>query len=123
DPLTPTIALQVEGNKLNWRVPEIYLSQGTMDKSTIRLEVLTTKGKISVDPSDYDVTDWKDNYIDLSPKAEQKYSAPLSAFNIKGIYSEGALSGGRSALTFEEQRERVMAGVNKTKVPITGTQV
>ncbi|ENY4565301.1 hypothetical protein ACFXSN_004932, partial [Salmonella enterica subsp. enterica serovar Chester] len=69
------------------------------------------------------VTDWKDNYIDLSPKAEQKYSAPLSAFNIKGIYSEGALSGGRSALTFEEQRERVMAGVNKTKVPITGTQV
>lgn len=123
DPLDPTIVLQVEGQQLKWRVPEIYVSTGQLSNRTIRLEVLTTKGSIHIDPSDYNTKDWKDDYLDKGPAVDTKYSAPMGNFNVKGLYSEGALSGGRSGLSFNEQRARVMAGVNQTEVPITGTQV
>lgn len=123
NPLVPTVQLKVTDNVLNVKVPQIYFSSGLL-ANELRVDIYTTKGPLTRSLSTYAANEFKAKWIDLDKDDKGIYSAPLESLTTLTVFSDAAVTGGTSGLTFEELRSRVMnnaLGVNN--VPITNAQI
>lgn len=123
DPDTPTLMLKVIGNTVQVTLPHVY-QLTSVAASPLRLDVYTTRGNMYMDlaalPSGQFVADFKDH----DNTDNGKYSAPLSLLETFTILSSDAVSGGTSAPTFMQRRERVLNNsVGPATKPIAPSQV
>ncbi len=117
DKTTPTLRLTVSDNSVRVQLPEIYLSNGLIG-DTVRVDVHTTRGPLSVDLADYKSSDFSGKWQDIdNPK--NVYIKPLSAITNILVFAVDAVSGGRVPLTFDDLRYRVIYRNNDRRTPVT----
>lgn len=127
DPLKPTLALKVVDSQLRVTLPQVYLATGLLN-SEIRVDIYTTRGPLDMLLDNYAMNAFTVRWVDLDLSNTNAplsiFSAPLTNFTTKSVYSTSTVNGGSNALTFEQLRERViMNSLGSRSVPITNAQL
>ena len=123
DPGRPTALLQVAGQRLYVKIPQIYYTYGLM-KGEIKVSIYTTQGLNNKFLGEYYDTDWSYRWNDVEKDDLDKYSAALNALSTIQIFSDSTLSGARAPLTFAELRKRVLENnAGDIKIPITNANL
>lgn len=117
----PTAVIRVEGQKVYVKIPDIYITAGSVG-TTARMDVYTTKGVMSVDLSDYAPQDWTVSWKDAS-NLSPVFSAPLPSITTTTIYSTSKVSGGTNGMSFEDLREQVVYSPLNKPVPVTDKEL
>lgn len=117
DPMVPTALLKVMDNRLEVTIPDVYLSQG-MVNGTLKIIVLSTKGDVEINLSDYDGQEYSWRYNDFLNRST-KYSTPLSEITAVQMFSTENYRGGHNGLTFSQLKDRVVYGKGKKPAPYT----
>ncbi|QXO09486.1 hypothetical protein pEaSNUABM11_00062 [Erwinia phage pEa_SNUABM_11] len=124
DPNVATGLIQISGQNIRLTIPSIYLQTGLVS-GTIRLDIYTTLGPMSVDISSYSTDQFQFAMKDFNGEVSETYSNPIKNFSVKQLAAEvgSVTTGGRAALTFEELRDRVVNNsVGQRQLPITLAQ-
>lgn len=122
DPNTPTALLKVRTGQLQVTVPQVYISNGRLDKE-LRVDIYTTKGKLDLILDSYEINAFSANWRDIA-KQDSQFSSPLSVFTTMAVYSDDVVVGGTKGLTFEELRARVIDNaLGNVQLPITDAQL
>ena len=127
DASVPTLAVRVVGQVLQCNLPTIYVDNGSVPKSKIRIDLYQTLGNINLDLSTYDASVFKAQWYAIDPAERTIFTAPLDTFGSLQEYivsASGLVSGGRDALSFSDLRQRVMTNsFSSPFIPITPTQI
>lgn len=122
DSTKPTAVLQVAGGKLGIRIPMVYFSTGLIS-GRLKVVVYTTKGTIFINAEGKNIENFQS---DWSPESALTVSSEIAAWHAvqsKFLFFQGVASGGAPELSFEQERERVIAGaVGPQQIPITPAQ-
>ncbi len=119
DPTKPTAVLQVNGQALTVRIPQIYLTTQMID-TELRVDIYTTRGPLEMVLSDYTPSQFTATWRDLDQETPTAYVTALAKFNTYTLFSDNTVTGGRLPLTFSELRERVITNsLGKANIPIT----
>lgn len=122
DPNNPTVLLKVFEQGLNVTIPQVYVSNRTLDRE-LRIDIYTTKGPLDLILDSYIINDFTANWRDIG-KESVTYSAPLNIFTSMAVYSDDIVTGGSNQLSFADLRERVMTNaLGNAQLPITGEQL
>lgn len=122
DPNNPTVVLKVTGGKLAVSVPQVYISNRTLD-GELRFDIYTTKGPVDIILDSYEINAFSAQWRDIA-REDNRYSAPLNVFTSMAVYSDAVVTGGSAGLTFLELRERVMTNsLGNSQIPITNNQL
>ncbi len=123
DPNKPTAVLQVNGQQLTVRIPQVYLTTQMMD-TEVRVDIYTTRGPLDMVLSDYTPTQFVARWRDLDQENPDQYITALTKFTTYTLFSDDVVSGGRAPLTLAELRERVITNsLGKANVPITNVNI
>lgn len=123
DPNKPTAVLQVNGQQLSIRIPQVYLTTRQVD-TELRVDIYTTKGPMEMVLSDYTPSQFEARWQDLDRKSLDQYGAALAAFNTQTLFSDNTVVGGRKPLTLAELRERILTNsLGKANIPITNVNI
>lgn len=126
DVATPTLVLKVTDNALFYSLPQVYISMGLL-ASKLRIDVYQTKGALEYDLGGYDPSAFSANWKAIDPADKNVYTAPLDALNSleeRIVFSDAIVTGGRTQLSFNELRTRVMKNaVGSPTIPITNVQI
>lgn len=119
-----TAVLQVVGQTVKVHIPPVYFLNG-MVKRSIRIDVYTTLGVISMSLSNYSanafVVKWQDYDTNNSLNV---YTAPLTTFPTMSVMSTETISGGSFAISLNELRDRVINNaLGSLDYPITPVQI
>lgn len=123
DPYSPTVSLKVTGSELTIFIPPIYVNSQQID-GTVRVDVYTTKGSITLDMSTYTLSAFtsKLTAIDDVRDINGYTNAMVSGQYI--MYSDKLVSGGTDGISFEQLREQVINNVTgEQQLPITNVQI
>jgi hypothetical protein len=124
DPQVATALIQVENQSVRLTIPSVYLNTGLVS-GEIRLDIYTTIGPLEVDISSYATDQFQFAMKDFNGEIDETYSNPIKSFSVKQLAAEtgSVTTGGRSALSFEALRERVVNNsVGQRQLPITLAQ-
>lgn len=116
-----TALLQKYDNKVRVEIPQIYFSSGLIG-TNIRVDVYTTKGNLSINFSDYDISLFTAEWLNSEPDTK-KFSEPLNKFALASIYSTSTAVGGSNGLTYEQTRNKVINNQIETEVAMTPDQL
>lgn len=118
-----TAVLQVIGSNVKIHIPPIYFSKGMVGDS-IRIDVYSNKGPLAFDLSSYIPNSYKASFDDFDGDTDTKYTAPLSDFNIIGVFGYDNVKGGSLPLSFTELRKRTINNsLSGYELPITEAQL
>lgn len=117
DPSTPTVVVKVEGNRLSLKLPEVYLTTNNIGTS-VRVDVFTTKGKLSVDLSEFDASVWKGEFVDFGNESNI-FVDPVKELNTRAVSSLDTTFGGNNGLSFEQLKHRVVYGKLEKDKPMS----
>lgn len=119
DPRTPTILLQVQEGSLDVKIPIIYISNRSIS-GELRVDIFTTKGELQINLQNYSTDLFG---VNMQPIDEERdYNAYANAFTSIAYYAYGTeyTVGGKSSISFEMLRKRVIYGaVGPQVIPIT----
>lgn len=119
---TPTAVLTVAGNQFSVRVPMVYFTSG-MVSGRLRVVVYTTKGPVFINADGKTLEHFQSNWAGDNSEVVTTEMAAWHAVQSKFMMFQGIAQGGTSELTFEQLRERVIAGaVGPQLTPITPAQ-
>ena len=123
DPTIPTVVLQVQGQTLSVRIPQVYFNNGLI-RDSLRIDIYTTLGALQMELGNYSTTSYSANWNVHDAVVDSVYTAPIFIFSGLGIYSDQSLVGGSDATPFETLRTQVidnaLAGLD---TPITHSQL
>lgn len=123
DPNVPTVILRVYEGSLRVTVPQIYVTNRSLD-TELRIDVYTTKGPLDLILDSYEVNDFSATWRDIGAGESNAYAAPLDVFSSLAVFSDAVVSGGTAGLTFEQVRDRViMNALGNSQLPITNVQL
>lgn len=123
DPRTAGVTVRVLTNTVEVEVPQIYFTNGLI-KDSIRIDIYTTKGKLDLDLSTYEVGSFTATWVDHDTTVESIYSSALNDFDGISIASLPKVSGGSEPLKFGDVRKRIVSrGQSDYGYAITPTQV
>lgn len=124
DPFHPTALLRVEGRKLSVEIPTVYLTQGLV-ANELRIDVYTTQGAIEIPfLTEYVPNSFVLRWEDWSADNMSQFSSPLSVFTEMSVFAIENVSGGSSAITFAQLRDRVItSALGSPDLPITNAQI
>ena len=117
DPNRPTLLARVQNNTLQLTLPEVYRTTGGLG-NRVRVDIFTTKGKITMDMGDYGSDDFQGRWVNLD-KVSDPYSDPLSKITNMQVYGNSPVVGGRGELGFKEMQNRVIYRSEDVRVSIT----
>ena len=121
NPDKPHAVLEVS-ESLRVRIPHLYVTRNMIGK-TIKIDIITTKGKIERVMERYEPASYAANFEDksLNPLAEVETIRSLSLVT---VFTTKILQGGSGGLTFEQVKERVINNsLGSNKNPITEVQL
>lgn len=119
----PMALLSVSDGNLTVSIPSTYTATEILS-GDLRVDIYTTKGAITYNLSTYT----EDKFVlKMSPidtaKDTNTYTSAANSMNIR-VFSTDISTGGRSELTFEEVRDRVISNsIGEKKIPITSNQL
>jgi hypothetical protein len=123
NPLVPTAALQVVGNKLNVRLPLVYITSGLVS-GTMRIDVMHTQGPMDLHLGNYEFSQFTADFRSIDKNDNTAYTSGFTQVTNVQPFSLDTTSGGRNALTFDELQSRVIqSSVGPRKLPITPSQI
>lgn len=123
DPNVPTAALQVNGQNLTVRIPQVYTTLRMLD-TELRVDIYTTRGPLEIVLADYTPSQFTAHWLDHDVKALDVYQSVITKFNTYSLFSDNTISGGRNALSLSELRDRVITNsLGKINVPITNVNI
>ncbi|CAH0448062.1 hypothetical protein SM033_00238 [Vibrio phage vB_VpaM_sm033] len=108
DAAEATARLQVTGNKLRIKMPEIYFTNSNIG-NTIRVDVFTTKGKIDLGLADFDASVWSGELQSLSSETTEFEDAVLG-LTVRTVMSRDRTIGGTDGITFEQMKSNLING-------------
>lgn len=122
DPQVPTAYLEVDEGALRISIPPIYLTNGLIP-GDIRVDVYSTKGALEVPLSQLDATQYSWDFgDDLDDPSQAPFWKGMPNLSM-AVFSDGIISGGQPALTFEQTRDLVISRGSSIDIPITPPQV
>ena len=117
----PTVCFKVLENSLDVYIPHVYIINELI-ASSIRIDIYTTKGAISVDYRDYVSNSFTTTLRVMDELDATIYSNTANNLTLR-VISDDVSSGGVNGITFEEQRQRTIDHANGDLVlPITNVQ-
>jgi hypothetical protein len=123
DPLVPTAALQVVGNKLNVRLPLVYITTNLVS-GKMRVDVYQTQGPMDLQLGNYAPDNFIVEFIHIDENDTSPYITALKSIPNIAPFAKDKTSGGRNALTFAELQARVIQNsIGPPKLPITPSQI
>jgi hypothetical protein len=123
DALKPTLLLKVIGNELTVELPYVYYLNKTVTRN-IRVDVYTTKGEINMNLGTVEAKGFQADYLDLDNDDNGIFTAPLEVMSTISIMSTDTASGGTSAPSFAERRDRMLNNATGPQViPISNAQM
>ncbi len=125
DPLTPTVALSVDNtnNVLNVFLPPIYVDSGLVS-GTLRVDVYTTNGQITVNLSNYVVTAFSANLTAIDTVNDLNEFTAAMALVSYTVFSAETVQGGNNGVSFDALKEMVVNNtVGVRNIPITNVQL
>lgn len=121
DPMELTVVFKVTPGRLQASLPVVYVTTG-MAEGTIRIDLYTTKGPVSVDFSTLTEGDY--NVAFDSVDDDRTFTSPLNTLRTCQVLSKGVVSGGSNAMSFAELREQVINNtLGPQNIPITNVQL
>lgn len=108
DPDYPTIAITVDENTVQTYLPQIYFENNTI-KDSIRLDIYTTLGEMSMVTSNYTLEAYSGIWLDLDKATTSKFSAPIQTMAVD-IYSGETIIGGNNGVDFKTLKRQVVNG-------------
>ena len=123
DPLKPTAVLKVVDNDLQVSVPQIYFTTNQVSGS-LRVDVYQTKGELAVSLSNFKPSAFEANWRTIDKSEATAEVAAWRSIASVFAYSDKTISGGKSALSFDTLRQRVIENsVGPQQIPITPVQI
>ncbi len=123
DPLTPTAVLQVTNNKLQVRLPLVYITTGLIS-GRMRVDVYQTKGPLALQLGNYTPSNFTAEFIYVDQNDSSQYTNAFTALTNVAAYSKDKTFGGRNALTFAELQSRVIQNsIGPRRIPVTPSQI
>lgn len=121
----PTAVLKVLNSEkgLVVSIPSVYINSQVVD-GVVRVDIYTTKGKLSEDLSNYQLTSFTTTLRAIDEEKDvTEYTAAMSDI-VYMAYSDDMATGGSDPLSFLDLRERViMNAVGINQLPITNAQL
>ncbi|MGL5648922.1 MAG: hypothetical protein ACRDDY_13825 [Clostridium sp.] len=119
----PTAYLQVNDGTIQVKIPDIYIRQKLV-AGEIRVDVYTTKGVMSADYGGYNSDAFTMAIRDIGGEIDPYLITPFEKLTFRQVYFQQRISGGRTALTFEQLKNRVIDNaVGPRKIPISESQL
>jgi len=119
----PTAVVQVMNNTVNVTIPQIYTS-GSLLNNGIRIDVYETVGPLNILLWEYPISSFEAFWQAYDPNDLNEFVAPLKAFQTIIPYSDQAVTGGTTGITFEQLRTQVINNaVGTQQAPITNAQL
>lgn len=107
DSYKPTVLLQVREGVLNLKLPTVYIEGPARIDGSLRVDIYTTKGKISTDLGSYTPENFVYDLRDVNRELD-KYSLPLASSEYLQVISTSMVDGGSNGKSFIQLREEVM---------------
>lgn len=121
DPATPTVVLKKVGSTLNIKVPITYTVSGQLS-GTLRIDIYTTKGKLSTSMASYAVDAFTWAFDGMGD--DNTYASPLNSMSYLFIYSDETVSGGKDGIEFITLRDSVINDtLTRVDAPISNLQL
>jgi len=118
-----TAQLTVGDGKVEVYIPDIYIRNG-LASGDIRVDIYSTKGALGINLSTYNVGEFTSTFKEISGELDTQYYTPFKTFSQISLLSADSTTGGRSALTFAELRDRVIDNsVGSRSLPISELQL
>lgn len=120
----PLMVLEVREDDVIFKIPDSFAIGVEFISKEIRLDVLTTKGRIDIALGDYNFGMF--SHVVKATDEDRDWNDRTNAFAESSFIfiSDKTVSGGRNEMTFEELKERVIFNnVKESKEPITNVDV
>lgn len=121
DAATPTMILRVEDSNLFAKIPDIYITSGSVGNN-IRLDILTTKGPITKSLGDYSPDEWDTEYNNFD-NLSTTFVDPIRTINSRAVFSTGELQGGSAGKSLDELKEIVNYNLYGKPVPVSDKEL
>lgn len=121
NPSVCTAVLKKIDQELKVWIPQVYFDRGLVGKA-VRIDVLSTKGAINDNLSDFTMSAWQVYWRDLD-NTNDPYQLAFKTINLAGIYSNAILSGGSNQKTLEELKLRKIQNATVRQKPITDNEL
>ncbi|WP_396190425.1 hypothetical protein [Flavobacterium sp.] len=122
---TPTCIIKVlpDNNKVEYHIPSVYINTGKVS-TKVKFLVYTTLGKVAVNFSDFQMSDFSTEYGDVFPETElDNFTKPIQSIT-KVIYTTDSIDGGKNGMSFEQLKQSVIDNsIGDRKLPITSKQL
>jgi len=119
----PTVLLKLLEDSLEINIPPIYLLNGSISNN-LRIDVYTTKGRISSELSQLTISDWSRRTVVVDENRDSNQQTSIFNTITHAMYSPGRVDGGRNILGYKELRERLFKNVlGPIQKPITTNDV
>ncbi len=123
DPYKVTAQITVREEAVDVYIPDVYVRSG-MAVGDVRMDIYTTHGELNLDLMSFTTDAFKLTYRDIGKVTNSTYYTPLETFSYLTMAPNGAILGGRRAMTFEELRSRVIDNnLGSGKKPISEGQL
>lgn len=123
DPYVPTAVITVLDKLVKVNIPVIYINTGLIS-GKLRFDVYQTKGALDMLLGNYSLEDFGANWLNIDKSDDNIYTTPIRNFKTIAMFSTTHVYGGRSALTFNELRSRVIQNaIGAHSLPVTNIQL
>lgn len=123
DPTVPTAVLQVNGQTMSMRIPQVYQTLA-MVNTELRVDIYSTLGPMELNLADYTPSQFEAQWLDRDYNGTSPFVTPIKAFTTYTLFSDVTVAGGRGPLSLNALRERVITNsLGKVNVPITNVNI
>lgn len=119
DPLTPSVFISIKGNEITYKIPDVYLIDGSIS-GTINIDLYETKGSLYLPINKYTIEDYS---VVLGNTGKNISSATSTNMAILAN-SRGILQGGKDNMSVSELRRSIIFNTTgDIDLPITDYQI
>ena len=119
---TPTALLSVTEGRLSVIIPPVYVNSNQLD-GKIRIDCYVSRGEIDIRMDSIPVNIYELEWLNIDPADDDVYTAPVRTLSNLLVYSIAYARGGRSALTLEQLKARMLSNsIGTQNLPVTNQQ-
>lgn len=119
---TPTALLTVREGELDVVIPPVYINADLID-GKVRVDCYVSRGAMDLRLESVSTGDYEVEWLNVDPSDDDVYTAPTRSLANVLVYSTAYARGGRSALTLEELKARMISNsIGTQHLPVTPQQ-
>lgn len=119
DRTTPTCYIEVAGENINFKIPDVYLIDGVVS-GNVKIDIYETLGKIYLPINKFGMEEFK---VDVTPIGTSEAEASIANIHILAN-SRTVLDGGIDSITVDELRNSIITNsTGSVDVPVTDANI